>query len=255
MSQLTLKAILESNSRGHKESDYNVGTESNDTMLSYDEAVRYVEDEGYSLDVAADDFANEIIDDFEDLADEDEMFSLNQLKAWVKSLHQIKLDWESSRIETESVSSESPVAQVVEELNEYLADNHHRDRVYECTDGRIICEIEYGDWKHEHLWFQKLVKSFFEERGESCNISKMITQESEDDTYSATYYITTDTIKSKVESTKVESYEPLVKRVSFAFDAQVPVDYTEEGLEDALKLALETKGILVDSYVEIHTQS
>lgn len=50
----------------------------------------------------------------------------------------------------------------------------------------------------------------------------------------------------------LESSDSSTKRVSIAFDAEVPSDYTVNNLEEAIRQALEKKAILIDSVVEIH---
>lgn len=63
-------------------------------FLDYDSAVNYVENQGISLDVAGNDFANMIIDDFEELANEDEEFSTVKLDRFIQWAKQESLKYE-----------------------------------------------------------------------------------------------------------------------------------------------------------------
>lgn len=78
-------------------------------FLDYDSAVNYVENQGISLDVAGNDFANMIIDDFEELANEDEEFSTIKLDRFIQWAKQESLKYEDdddSYTEAKSTASQ-----------------------------------------------------------------------------------------------------------------------------------------------------
>lgn len=51
----------------------------------------------------------------------------------------------------------------------------------------------------------------------------------------------------------LDEEEPETKRVSIAFDIEVPVTWSEEGTENRILKALKENGITVDGYMEVHT--
>ena len=56
----------------------------------------------------------------------------------------------------------------------------------------ISVEIRNGDWKHDHLYAKHIVKELAEKEGiaNRLNISEEITEDSQDDSYSAIHIIT-----------------------------------------------------------------
>ena len=56
----------------------------------------------------------------------------------------------------------------------------------------ISIEIRNGDWKHDHLYAKHLVKELAKKEGVTnrLNISEEITEDSQDDSYSAIHIIT-----------------------------------------------------------------
>lgn len=60
--------------------------------------------------------------------------------------------------------------------------NHHNEPV-------ISVDINWGDWKHEHLWFDELARQFFESKNIEIKIDTNVTEEDGSDTYSATHVI------------------------------------------------------------------
>lgn len=55
--------------------------------------------------------------------------------------------------------------------------------------GIIKANIEWGDWKHQHLYFKSRVQKFFDELNIKIEIDSEVTEEDGSDTYSALYTI------------------------------------------------------------------
>ena len=53
----------------------------------------------------------------------------------------------------------------------------------------ICYQIDWGDWKHEHLRADWIAREFFEALGYTIQISEMTTEEDGSDTYSALHTI------------------------------------------------------------------
>lgn len=58
------------------------------------------------------------------------------------------------------------------------------------NDKEIQAQIDWGDWKHDHLYFKSVVKKFFDELGINIEIETDVTEEDGSDTYSALHTIT-----------------------------------------------------------------
>jgi hypothetical protein len=56
-------------------------------------------------------------------------------------------------------------------------------------DGRICYQIDWGDWKHEHLRADWIAREFFEARGFRVYITEATTEEDGSDTYSALHTV------------------------------------------------------------------
>lgn len=56
--------------------------------------------------------------------------------------------------------------------------------------GVIEAQIEWGDWKHQHLFFKRTVQKFFNDLNIDIDIDSQVTEEDESDIYSASYKIT-----------------------------------------------------------------
>lgn len=69
------------------------------------------------------------------------------------------------------------------DIRKYLKDNEVDCEVYEHANGCISVEIEWGDWKHEHLFTDHLMKKI----GYSCT-DVQVTEEDGSDTYSAVHF-------------------------------------------------------------------
>ena len=57
-------------------------------------------------------------------------------------------------------------------------------------DEEINAQIEWGDWKHQHLYFKNKVQKFFDELDIEIDIESEVTEEDGSDAYSASYIIT-----------------------------------------------------------------
>jgi hypothetical protein len=57
-------------------------------------------------------------------------------------------------------------------------------------DEEIKAQIEWGDWKHQHLYFKNKVQKFFDELDIEIDIESEVTEEDGSDAYSASYIIT-----------------------------------------------------------------
>ena len=62
----------------------------------------------------------------------------------------------------------------------YLMDNEVYADVSEIREGTVTVEINWGDWKHEHLWCRDLMGYIGYEK-----IDERVTEENGDDAYSA----------------------------------------------------------------------
>lgn len=58
------------------------------------------------------------------------------------------------------------------------------------SDNEIQAQIEWGDWKHDHLYFKSKVNQFFKDLEIEVNIESEVTEEDDSDTYSALHTIT-----------------------------------------------------------------
>ena len=99
-----------------------------------------------------------------------------------------------------------------DELQQFLNDNGEHFTVDVTTDGRLLIDISWGDWKHDHLRVDFLVSDFFNNKGLFVNSEKVTTEEDGSDTYSAEHYYTLSDfmfsqkpIEEAVEPTKVDN--------------------------------------------------
>lgn len=86
------------------------------------------------------------------------------------------------------------IKQVVEEFISYMRQNkYYNADILEYDFGftnkpfSMIFEINWGDWKHDHLLFKTLVYEFF--INSDIELNMVITEEDGSDTYSAEYTI------------------------------------------------------------------
>lgn len=105
-----------------------------------------------------------------------------------------------------------------EELQAYIdkeTGRPHKFFVDATFDGRLCIDINWGDWKHEHLFADRLVREFFESKGMGIRVEIETTEENGGDAYSATHYYSINgshisdrvTEESAVDASIVESNE------------------------------------------------
>ena len=75
-----------------------------------------------------------------------------------------------------------------EEIRNYLQENDIYSEVYVESDGRLAVHIDDGDWKHEHLYTDRMVSKFFYNKGLLVDTETQVTEEDGSDCYSATHY-------------------------------------------------------------------
>ena len=78
--------------------------------------------------------------------------------------------------------------QYEQELLQYLRDNNFYYEAY-ISYGALYIEIDWGDWKHDHLRATYLVEDFFNKKKEVLKVvgAENITEENGSDCYSATH--------------------------------------------------------------------
>ena len=82
-------------------------------------------------------------------------------------------------------------AQVVNDLQNIFAEDKLYPDMFLEGNKLTIC-IEWGDWKHDHLYVDRLVDTYFKESPDFELISsdKVVTDEDSSDTYSADHIFT-----------------------------------------------------------------
>lgn len=135
---------------------------------------------------------------------------------WVKGADKIEVDyWDDfdvikeyvgmSLLESNSVLTESYGYEkdpLIINLNKFLEDNNCPNYCHETTDGKMICEIYQGDWKHDHLLFKHLVDAFFTNKGMKYNLERTHYEPSDGDWYTATYMIEVGDGNNTVEASE-----------------------------------------------------
>ena len=76
----------------------------------------------------------------------------------------------------------------VEEIRNYLQENDIYSEVYVESDGKLAVHISDGDWKHEHLYTDRMVSKFFFNKGLLVDTETQVTEQDGSDCYSATHY-------------------------------------------------------------------
>lgn len=72
-----------------------------------------------------------------------------------------------------------------EQIDRFLADNGlYPDGVYTNSEGSTSVEISWGDWKHDHIWCDVLMKYL----GYETECEEEVTEENGSDCYSAIHY-------------------------------------------------------------------
>ena len=74
------------------------------------------------------------------------------------------------------------------ELYEFLKSNNMYNEIYVQPDNTLCIKVEYGDWKHDHAYLDKLVHNFFFNKGLIVESEKEVTEESDSDCFSADHF-------------------------------------------------------------------
>jgi len=85
--------------------------------------------------------------------------------------------------------SEEEANKFVKELTQKFFDEGEYFDIWSSA-GVIEAQIEWGDWKHQHLFFKRTIQKFFDEKNIDIDIESNVTEEDGSDTYSASYKIT-----------------------------------------------------------------
>ena len=88
-------------------------------------------------------------------------------------------------VESETSKEDSiPLAELAETVDRKLAEEK---RYYEVwyDDNSILVEVNWGDWKHDHLWLDSFVKKLLKDEGYDATVSVQETEEDGSDCYSA----------------------------------------------------------------------
>lgn len=85
------------------------------------------------------------------------------------------------------------IEEIKRELHKFLEDNkqyYYVDHAYDDVHGNYVIKIDvdWGDWKHDHIYIDNLVQKFFDEKGIKIETGKSVTAENGTDAYSATHY-------------------------------------------------------------------
>ena len=108
---------------------------------------------------------------------------------------------------------------LVSEFRDFLKNKNAQyiaNEIGETKDGMQIV-IYDGDWKHEHLYMQRLINEFFENKGIDVFITSEEIGESDQDTYSAEYNIEFNA-KPKEHSADVKSLKFTTEDIEDSFD-------------------------------------
>lgn len=142
--------------------------------------------------------------------------------------------------------------ETVNDLNKFFQDNRlFVQDLY--TDGtHIYCDIDWGDWKHEHLRSNYLVTEFFKKLGyEVINHDSIVTDDNGSDTYSATHRWT---VIKKDESLK-ENYGYEFTKISQLDDiiSGMAGNMSDEDMDKDLKLFSRiAKELGVENYADVY---
>lgn len=78
-----------------------------------------------------------------------------------------------------------------DELQKYLDKETDSDNYFfvdETFDGRLVVSVSYGDWKHDHLYLDNLVRNFFLKKGLDVEREEEVTSDTDEDVYSSDHY-------------------------------------------------------------------
>lgn len=79
--------------------------------------------------------------------------------------------------------------ELADEFNEEFRGEHVGMCVEASAPNTLTCEIRWGDWKHDHLRLDWLMREFLERKGVRVRcVDSDVTEEDGSDCYSATHY-------------------------------------------------------------------
>ena len=122
------------------------------------------------------------------------------------------------------------------ELNKHLEENDFHYQARADYMDELVIEINWGDWKHEHLRADALVRDFFMNRGILVTPTQEVTEEDGSDVYSAIhYYEPTDIIftqKVVEESKLTEAEDPTYENDDWEEDNGLAPRFGRTFIED-----------------------
>lgn len=80
-----------------------------------------------------------------------------------------------------------PMESFIEELVEYMKGNNLYYSPYVNEEDKLVITVEDGDWKHEHLYLDRLIGKFFFNRGLIVDTETEVTEQDGSDCYSANH--------------------------------------------------------------------
>ena len=121
--------------------------------------------------------------------------------------------------------------ELADELNKFLEEQQVYYEVYFEDDDTISVDISWGDWKHDHLWFDHVAEKFFNEKGyDVVNVNVDVTDEDGSDTYSA------------IHSLQLRKHEDKPKEYKMVDSSSVKVE--EESLNNLKNKKLREDGVV-----------
>jgi hypothetical protein len=119
-------------------------------------------------------------------------------------------DWDDAKAH---FKDDYHITDYADELRQFIKSEGAHFTVEETTDGRLAIEIDNGDWKHDHIYVDSLVQTFFNNKGLWVSVEQDTTEEAEDDCYSATHYYDLDSftleerpIEESLNESDIEKY-------------------------------------------------
>ena len=104
---------------------------------------------------------------------------------------------ENKKVKEDMNTNIKNLDKLAQELSDYVYENGAYYDIY-AEDNEIIACIDWGDWKHDHLWFDHIAREFLEDRGyKVVDIDEEVTEDDGSDTYSAIHTITLATNKDE----------------------------------------------------------
>lgn len=119
-------------------------------------------------------------------------------------------DWDDAKAH---FKDDYHITDYADELRQFIKSEGAHFTVEETTDGRLAIEIDNGDWKHDHIYVDSLVQTFFNNKGLWVSVEQDTTEEAEDDCYSAIHYYDLDSftleerpIEESLNESNIEKY-------------------------------------------------